>query len=177
MTTPRPARSVTSPAAGERPRSAQAGSASVDLPGTPPPVTVEAARRRTVRARRAAPVRVVPSPEPGSAGPGDAEPGPAGPQAAGRADTLDAGTPDAERVGTSSARQPLYPRLIRLQHVHPNAWQRALLGEGALAAAGLLVMADLATAWTLVVLPIGVAAFVKSHDVLAGLLARRTPVG
>jgi hypothetical protein len=71
----------------------------------------------------------------------------------------------------AAAHPPLYPRLLRLRHVHPNAWQRALLGEGALAFAVLLVLADLATAWTLLVLPLAVALVVKAHDVLAGLLA------
>jgi hypothetical protein len=77
-----------------------------------------------------------------------------------------------ERVGQQAAaiRRPLYPRLLRLRHVHPNAWQRALLGEGALAVAVLLVLADLATAWTLLVLPVAVALVVKAHDLLAGLL-------
>ncbi|MCW2615119.1 MAG: hypothetical protein JWN08_2113 [Frankiales bacterium] len=70
---------------------------------------------------------------------------------------------------------PLYPRLLRLQHVHPNAWQRAALGEGALGAAVLLVLADLATAWTLVVLPVAVAVVVKAHDGLAGILERAAP--
>jgi hypothetical protein len=69
-----------------------------------------------------------------------------------------------------SPRRPLYPRLLRLRHVHPNAWQRALLGEGALALALLLVLADLATAWTLLVLPLAVAVVVKAHDLLAGRL-------
>ena len=67
-------------------------------------------------------------------------------------------------------RRPLYPRLLRLRHIHPNAWQRALLGEGALALAVLLVLADLATAWILIVLPIAVAVVVKAHDLLAGAL-------
>lgn len=66
---------------------------------------------------------------------------------------------------------PLYPRLLRLRHVAPNAWQRAVLGEGALGVAVVLVLADLATAWTLVALPVAVAAVVKAHDGLAGLLA------
>ena len=68
--------------------------------------------------------------------------------------------------------RPIYPRLLRLRHVHPNAWQRAVLGEGALAVAGLLVLADLASAWTLLVLPVAVAAVVKAHDALEGMLAR-----
>ena len=67
-------------------------------------------------------------------------------------------------------KRPLYPRLLRLRNVHPNGWQRAALGEGALAVAVVLVLADLASAWTLLALPLGVAAVVKAHDVLAGLL-------
>ena len=81
---------------------------------------------------------------------------------------------DATRAGATKGRTktPLYPRLLRLRHVSPNAWQRAVLGEGALGVAGLLVLADLATAWTLVALPVAVAVVVKAHDGLAGLLAR-----
>lgn len=77
---------------------------------------------------------------------------------------------DVEMPQPEKVRTPLYPRLLRLQHIAPNAWQRALLGEGALALAVLLVLADLATAWTLLVLPVAVAVVVKAHDVLAGRL-------
>ena len=82
-----------------------------------------------------------------------------------------------DRAGESAEpakeqRRPLYPRLLRLQHIAPNAWQRALLGEGAIALAVLLVLADVATAWTIVVLPLAVAAVVKAHDLLAGHLDR-----
>ena len=73
---------------------------------------------------------------------------------------------------SARTRTPLYPRLLRLRHVHPNGWQRAALGEGAFAVAGVLVLADLATAWTLLVLPVAVAGVVKGHDLLAGVLAR-----
>jgi hypothetical protein len=72
---------------------------------------------------------------------------------------------------TASGRRPLYPRLLRLRHVHPNGWQRAVLVEGSLAVAVVLVLADLASAWTLLALPVGVAAIVKAHDLLAGVLA------
>ncbi len=65
----------------------------------------------------------------------------------------------------------MYPRLLRLRHVHPSAWQRAALGEGALLVATLLTLADVASAWTLVGLPLAVAGVVKAHDLLAGLLA------
>ncbi|MDX6199066.1 MAG: hypothetical protein QOJ79_2217 [Actinomycetota bacterium] len=78
-------------------------------------------------------------------------------------------------VLAAPTRRPLYPRLLRLRHVHPNAWQRALLGEGALAVAVLLVLADLATAWTLLVLPVAVALVVKAHDLLAGRLSETAP--
>ena len=67
---------------------------------------------------------------------------------------------------------PLYWRLLRLRHVRPNGWQRALFAEGSFVAAALLVMADLASAWLLVVLPATVAAVVKLHDLYAGWLAR-----
>ncbi len=66
----------------------------------------------------------------------------------------------------------LYPRLLRLRHIHPNAWQRAVLGEGVLILAALLVLADLATAWALLILPLAVAVVVKAHDLLAGVLER-----
>jgi hypothetical protein len=66
---------------------------------------------------------------------------------------------------------PLYWRALRLQHLRPNGWQRAILVEGVLALAVVLVLADVATAWTLLVLPLASAVLVKGHDLLAGLLA------
>jgi hypothetical protein len=72
----------------------------------------------------------------------------------------------------AKVKRPLYPRVLRLRHVHPNGWQRAVLGEGALAVAALLVLADVASAWTLLALPLAVAGVVKAHDLLAGLLQR-----
>jgi hypothetical protein len=75
------------------------------------------------------------------------------------------------RVNRDSKR-PLYVRLLHLQHIAPNAWQRALFGEGSFALAAVLVLADLATAWTLLALPVVVALLVKAHDLLAGLLRR-----
>jgi hypothetical protein len=75
-------------------------------------------------------------------------------------------------AGSGKKKQPLYPRLLRLQHIHPNAWQRAALGEGAVGAGVLLAMADLATAWSILALPVAVAVIVKAHDALQGLLDR-----
>lgn len=66
--------------------------------------------------------------------------------------------------------RPLYSRLLDLQHIRPNTWQRAVLGEGSVAVAAVLVLADVSSAWGLLVLPASVAAMVKSHDVVTGLL-------
>ena len=91
------------------------------------------------------------------------------------ADSTQADSTQAESAQTAAPakhKRPLYPRLLDLRHIHPNAWQRALLGEGALALAVVLVLADVASAWTLLVLPLAVAVVVKAHDLLAGLLSR-----
>lgn len=68
------------------------------------------------------------------------------------------------------SRGPLYPRVLRLHHIHPSGWQRLLFWEGSFVVAGLLVLADVASAWTLLALPAAVALVVKGHDLLAGLL-------
>jgi hypothetical protein len=83
-------------------------------------------------------------------------------------------TDDASQEQPEEGRhkRPLYPQLLHLQHVHPNAWQRAVLGEGMALLGGLLAMADLASAWSIVVLPVAVAAVVKVHDLVAGQLQR-----
>src|SRR3954447_19355601 len=67
---------------------------------------------------------------------------------------------------------PLYWRMLRLRHLRPNGWQRALLVEGVLAVAVVLVLPYVATAWTLLILPLAATALVKGHDVLAGFLTR-----
>jgi len=77
-----------------------------------------------------------------------------------------------EDAPPKKVKKPLYPRLLRLQHIEPNAWQRAALGEGAVGAGVLLSMADLATAWSIVALPVAVAVIVKANDALQGLLDR-----
>jgi hypothetical protein len=89
------------------------------------------------------------------------------------ADTAAAAVAGAGGGKGKPEKRPLYPRLLHLQHVHPNAWQRAVLGEGALGVAALLCLADVASLWTLVVLPLSVAAVVKAHDVLQGVLEPR----
>ncbi|MBV9291251.1 MAG: hypothetical protein JO222_02290 [Frankiales bacterium] len=66
--------------------------------------------------------------------------------------------------------QPLYWRFLRLHYVRPNGWQRALLVEGVFGAAAILALADAATAWTVLALPLASAAVVKANDVVAGML-------
>ena len=73
-------------------------------------------------------------------------------------------------LSSGESTEPFYPRLLRLRHVHPNGWQRALLVEGMLVLGTLVALADLATAWAPVILVVATAAVVKFHDVLAGLL-------
>ena len=75
-------------------------------------------------------------------------------------------------TGRERGKRPFYPVLLQLRYIHPNAWQRAVLGEGMALVGALLAMADLASAWSVVVLPVAVALVVKSHDVLAGALGR-----
>ena len=64
----------------------------------------------------------------------------------------------------------MYWRVLRLQRVRPNGWQRLLLVEGSVASGVVLALADASSAWAIVVLPVTVAAVVKAHDVLAGIL-------
>ena len=78
-----------------------------------------------------------------------------------------------QRASMAARAYPLYWRMLRLRHVRPNGWQRAVLVEGVTAVAVTLVLADVASAWTLVVLPVAAAALVKGHDVLAGWLPNR----
>jgi hypothetical protein len=68
---------------------------------------------------------------------------------------------------------PFYPRVLRLRHVRPNGWQRALLVEGMLLLGTLVALADLATAWAPLILVVATAVVVKFNDVLAGLLPDR----
>ena len=76
----------------------------------------------------------------------------------------------ATATATQRTRRPAYVALLRLQHVRPNTVQRSLLAEGSILGAGLLVLADVASGWALLVLPVAVAAVVKVHDVVAGCL-------
>lgn len=76
----------------------------------------------------------------------------------------------------TSEHPPLHARLLRLHSLRLRPWQRAVLLDGSVVLAVLLVLADLVSAWALVVLPVLVAALVKAHDVVAGALAPGTPM-
>jgi hypothetical protein len=77
--------------------------------------------------------------------------------------------------GQLAVKPPMYWRLLRLRYVRPNGWQRAVFVEGVIGLSVVLVLADVASAWTLVVLPLCSAVVVKSHDVLVGMLRRPDP--
>jgi hypothetical protein len=72
---------------------------------------------------------------------------------------------------TEAPDAPLYWRVLRLTWVRPNGWQRALLVEGLLTVGVVLTLADVATAWTVLVLPGAGMVGVKAHDLLLGSLA------
>lgn len=76
------------------------------------------------------------------------------------------GVPPASAAG-GTTKPPLYWRLLRLRQVQPNGWQRATLVEGVVGLSVVLVLADVASAWTLLILPLTSAAVVKAHDLLA----------
>jgi hypothetical protein len=81
-----------------------------------------------------------------------------------------------QRASAFARAYPLYWRMLRLRHVRPNGWQRAVLVEGVTAVAVTLVLADVASAWTLIALPMTAALVVKAHDVIAGWLPSRRPI-
>ena len=82
----------------------------------------------------------------------------------------------SEGSAATPAKLPLYWRLLRLRYLRPNGWQRAVLVEGVLGLSVVLVLADVASAWTLLVMPLASAVVVKAHDVLLGMLGG-TPRG
>jgi hypothetical protein len=66
----------------------------------------------------------------------------------------------------------MYWRLLRLRHIRPNGWLRALFVEGSVGLAVVLVLAEAASIWTIIALPVVVAALVKLNDVIAGSVRR-----
>jgi hypothetical protein len=68
---------------------------------------------------------------------------------------------------------PLYHRLLRLRHYRPRPIMTAMLFEGSIAAPILLALAEILDWWSVLVIPVVVAAVVKFNDVVLGLA--RTP--
>jgi hypothetical protein len=64
--------------------------------------------------------------------------------------------------------RPAYARVLRLRHLSPGGILCSLFFEGALAVAILLALAELASWWSVAILPVTVAAMVKINDVVAG---------
>lgn len=81
----------------------------------------------------------------------------------------------AHAAVTSTGPPPLFWRVLRLRYVRPNGWQRAILVEGIFALAVILVLADVASAWTLLALPLVSGALVKANDTVARLLPNARP--
>ncbi|HEX7353741.1 MAG TPA: hypothetical protein VF288_02790 [Mycobacteriales bacterium] len=63
-----------------------------------------------------------------------------------------------------------YVRLLRLRRVHPGFWTETLYVYGAALVGIVLYLGDLATAWTILVLPLVVAATVKGYDLVVSAL-------
>lgn len=68
--------------------------------------------------------------------------------------------------------QPLYARVLRLDHLRPGGLLCFLLFEGAIVLAVLLSLAELVNWWSVIVLPLVVAGLVKVNDFVAGIFAR-----
>ncbi len=64
--------------------------------------------------------------------------------------------------------RPIYARVLRLRHVQPGTGLRLLFIEGTLLLAGLAALAELASWWSVPLLPLVVAALVKVEDVATG---------
>ena len=77
----------------------------------------------------------------------------------------------------TAGKPPIYSRVLGLRYIRPSGWQRAVFIEGAFALGIVLTLADVATAWTILVLPAIVAVIVKAHDVVAAEIARRPTRG
>jgi hypothetical protein len=81
---------------------------------------------------------------------------------------VEAGAPEPDQ-------RPAYARVLRLRHTGLARWQAVLLFDAALVVGVLLALAEVATAWTPVVLPAVVALVVKAYDVVAGLAGPLPP--
>ena len=100
------------------------------------------------------------NPPPGTRAPGNPIPGTRAPH----------NPPPHNRAGGNPA--PLYARLLRLRHIHPGALLCGLYFEGAIAVGALAALAEFASWWGMLVLPVLVALLVKLEDEVSGLRVR-----
>jgi hypothetical protein len=68
--------------------------------------------------------------------------------------------------------QPLYARMLNLQHLAPSGFLCFVFLEGAVVLGILLALAELVSWWGVLVLPVTVALMVKLNDIVAGTLSR-----
>lgn len=73
-------------------------------------------------------------------------------------------------VSDEPGQRTWYIRLLRLRRVRPGFWTETLFVYGSALVGLVLYLGDLATAWTILVLPIAVAAAVKGYDLVASAL-------
>lgn len=66
----------------------------------------------------------------------------------------------------------LYHRLLGLRHYQPGPVVTALLFEGSIGVAAVLSLAEILEWWSVLALPLAVAAVVKLNDLVAGLTRR-----
>jgi hypothetical protein len=69
----------------------------------------------------------------------------------------------------------VYHRLLRLRHYRPGTLVTAVLFEGSIVAAVVLSLAEILEWWSVLVVPVAVAAVVKFNDLVAGLPTRPAP--
>jgi hypothetical protein len=65
--------------------------------------------------------------------------------------------------------------MLRLRYYRPKPFMTFVLFEGSLIAAVLLSLAEILQWWSVLALPVTVAALVKFNDVVAGLTRHRYP--
>jgi hypothetical protein len=65
--------------------------------------------------------------------------------------------------------QPVYHRLLRLRHYRPRPVMTAVLFEGSIVVPVLLSLAEILDWWSVLAVPVAVAAMVKFNDVALGL--------
>ena len=83
--------------------------------------------------------------------------------------------PDPPRPKRAQDRRrgSLYHRLLQLRYYRPKPVMTFILFEGSVILAVLLSLAEIVDWWSVLALPVAVAALVKFNDVIAGLTRHR----